>query len=109
VELSFETEELRDVCERRTAAISLFGNQAARDFERCLADISAVASVAEFDALFPGSIDENFTSEVRVIEFAKGHKIAFRPGHVKVPMLNGSVDWEKVTRIRILAVETEHD
>jgi hypothetical protein len=109
VELSFETEELREVCEKRAAATVLFGVQAALDFERCLADILATRTVAEFQRLFPNLITSKLSGESS-IEFSTGKKILFRVGHVKVPMTAANtIAWQKVTRIRILKLESDHD
>jgi hypothetical protein len=102
VELSFETEELREACEKRAAATTLFGVQTALDLERCLADVNAARTVAEFEALFPHLIACDPTGD-RSIEFASGRRIRFRAGHVKVPMTPANtIDWQKVTRIRLL-------
>jgi hypothetical protein len=110
VELSFETEALRDICEKRATATSHLGGQLALELEQCLADIVAARSVAEFEVLFPNLIDASMKSE-RSIEFASGQKIIFRAGHIKVPTKppSATVDWQRVTRIRILGIKSDHE
>lgn len=109
MELSFSTTELREICEKRGTAIASLGPATALELEQRLADIEALDTVADLAALFPDNVVERSSSE-RALRLSTGHSLVFRCGHVKAPLtLAGATDWEKVTRMRILAIETDDE
>jgi hypothetical protein len=105
VELSFQTEELREICEKRAAAVRALGLQAALELERCLADIEAAESVADVEMLYHERVVDHSPHE-RALRFALEHTLIFRSGHVRTHNLStGATDWERVTRLRITAIK----
>ena len=99
MELSFQTEELREICETRAAAASALGLQAALELERCLADIEAAESVIDVEMLYRERVVEHSTHE-RSVRFAPEYTLIFRSGHVRTHNLStGATDWERVTRL----------
>jgi hypothetical protein len=106
VELAFASIALRDVCESRQRATTTLGTpDAARELEGRLADLRAAANVTDFNDLFPGDIVNRSPTE-RAVRLTTGHDIVFAPGHVVAPFdADQGIDWTKVTRIRILALE----
>jgi hypothetical protein len=109
VELAFASLELRSICESRRRATNLLGAEAARELTQRLADLSAFATAAEVSDLFPGDIVDRSRSE-RALRLQAGHDLVFCAGHVDVPVLkDGSTDWTKVSRLRIIALEARHD
>ena len=108
VEFSFSTTLLREICEKRRAAVDALGTSAALELEQRLADIEAVDTVADLSALFPDDVVALSPVE-RALRLNAGYKLVFRSGHVKTPTTStGVTDWEKVTRIRIVALEADH-
>jgi hypothetical protein len=109
LELSFSTLELRDICERREVAVATLGIPAALELEQRLADIEACNTVADLMSLFPDDIIDRSPDE-RSFLLTTGHAVVFRSGHVKTPTTSaGATDWERVTRIRIIALEIGDD
>lgn len=109
MELSFSTTELREICEKRGAAIAALGTAVALELDQRLADIEASDTVADLEALFPAEVRERSPSE-RVLRLRTGYRVVFRSGHVKTPLTStGATDWERVTRMRILAIEADDE
>ena len=109
LELSFSTTELRDICEKRRAAVNALGTSAALELEQRLADIEALDNVADLASLFPDDISDHSPIE-RSLRLTTGHRLLFRSGHVKTPLTStGATDWKKVTRMRIVAIEADDE
>jgi hypothetical protein len=108
VEFAFSTIELRGICESRRRATTALGFDAARELEQRLADLSALATVGDLIDLFADDIIGRSPSE-RSVRLRAGYDLVFCAGHVDVPLAeDGSTDWTRVSRIRILALEA-HD
>jgi hypothetical protein len=96
------------MCESRKLATTRLGPETAYELMRRLADISAASTAAELTNLFPNDIVERSKSE-RALSLQAGHDLVFCAGHVEVPILeDGSTDWTKVSRLRIVALEARH-
>jgi hypothetical protein len=105
VELAFASAELRSICESRRKATAVLGLQAALEVEQRLADLAALSTVAELDALFPAAVIEHSPAE-RSIRLEAGCSLVFCVGHIEVPRTSsGATDWAKVSRIKITALE----
>ncbi len=104
MEISFGSEETRDVCEKRTAATKALGDLATAVLLRVLADIDAVANMHELISLF----DEGLTAisaDEYSISLGREHQMIVRSGnanHPKEP--TGNTDWKRVSRLRIIAI-----
>jgi hypothetical protein len=108
VEFAFGTVALRSLCEIRRRATTVLGAEAARELAQRLADLSALTTVAELADLFPDDIVDRSRSE-RALRLQAGNDLVFCAGHVEVPVLeDGSTDWTRVSRIKILALEARH-
>lgn len=105
MEFAFATTELRSLCESRAKATSILGSVVARELKSRLADLAASDSVTGYAALFPDDIGERSSTE-RYIKLSSGHRLTFCAGHVRIPLTNsGATDWEKVSRIKFIALE----
>jgi hypothetical protein len=105
VELAFASIELRTICESRRRATIVLGTEAARELAQRLADLSALSTAAELTDLFAGDIIDRSPRE-RVLRLQCGRDLIFCAGHVDVPVMeNGSTDWARVSRLRLLALE----
>jgi hypothetical protein len=108
LELSFSTTELRDICEKRMAAMDALGTAAALELEKRLADIEALETVADLASLFPDATVDRSPVE-RSLRLTTGQELVFRSGHATTPTTpTGATDWAKVNRMRIMAIEIDN-
>lgn len=102
---AFDTVFLRRLFEKRSAAISAFGAEGAREFEERIADLRACTNIAEFEDLFPGVIVDR-GGEAKALRLGSGFDLAFCAGHVKTPTAAAnSINWTAVTRLRFTVLE----
>jgi hypothetical protein len=108
VELAFATVELRSICENRRRATTVMGADGARELSQRLADLAALATVADLADLFLADIIDRSPTE-RALRLQAGHELIFCAGHVRVPTNeDGGTDWARVSRIRITALEARN-
>jgi hypothetical protein len=101
VELAFETEQLRDICESEARARRMLGAPVAKALKRRLADLRAAPSVEDFPLGRP-----NPRSGTYVFDLADGYSLHVCPNHVKNPTLkSGGINWAKVNHIKIYGIE----
>jgi hypothetical protein len=106
LELSFETLEVRDICEKLETATERLGPFASAALIRCLADIEAMETMAEITAFFPDELD-SLSPDEKALQFEAGYSLVFRSGHARTPKTStGNTDWKRVTRLRIMAVRS---
>ncbi|MEY9181061.1 hypothetical protein ABIG06_002914 [Bradyrhizobium sp. USDA 326] len=104
--LNFPTKEVRDICEKRSVAATALGPNGALELAQVLADIDACTSFSEFAAIYPAAIVDVSTSE-KAIGLPSGSRLIVRSGHPTYPDPPPEVtDWDQVTRIRIVSIET---
>jgi hypothetical protein len=105
LEITFQTAELREICEKRDVATLELGYAAARELADRLADIEAVDTVAELSQLLGELICEESLTE-RFVRLESGFRIFFVSAHREpVGSASQSTDWEKTSRVRIIAIE----
>ena len=104
MELSFATEDLRSLCERRRRARRLLGNQAAGLLAQLLADIEACANMAELVGLLQSQIAQA-DGEQWCAKVTTDCSVVFVCGHLTMPRTKtGAVDWARVSRVKILQI-----
>lgn len=106
LELSFETRELRTLCEDEAEALAQLSPMAAEALKHRLADIRAASTIYDLlvgDARpYSGSAD----GAIHVLDLADGWMLRFSANHCKSPRsTNETVDWTRVSRIKIVAIE----
>jgi len=105
VEPSFETSEVREICEVRDAAVAAIGDAAARDLASRLSEAEASATFSELQLLL-GEQLELRSDGTFVLVLSTGWSVNGRAGGVVVPVTPaGEVDWGSVTRMRIVSIE----
>jgi hypothetical protein len=106
LEISFHTERLKDVCIDSALADQTLGAAAAEALRNRLDDIRAADSVYDLLAGQPAAGVHNGVECYRV-SLVNGARLVFVPSH-NVSRINaqGAVDWTRVRRVRIMAVET---
>jgi hypothetical protein len=105
LELTFQTAELRELCEKRAAATAELGRDAAGELADRLADIEALDNVAELSDLLGAAIlDRNATE--KSLRLDSGFSVVFTSGHPSPPGVAPTpTDWKKTTRMKIIAIE----
>ena len=105
VELSFATKHLRTVCTDESVAARELGADVAAMLKGRLADFRAASAVHELVAGRPRTSDD---AEPRlVVELVAGCTIVCRPTHAVLPRTDAMIDWSRVRRLHVLAVEQE--
>lgn len=99
--LAFHTRKLRELCESQTKAETQLGIDPASQLRARLADLSSVDKL--FD-LIVGSPTEVQPGIVK-IDIGRTHVMTIEANHRKVPKTSDAVDWVRVSRIKVLAIE----
>lgn len=108
LELAFAKQSLRRLCESETTAEDGFGVAVAARLRRRLADLRAAIYANDVVAGAPRELQDG-RRRVLTVELVGGYRIIFCANHVSTPKREcGGVDWSRVSRIKILRIESEH-
>jgi hypothetical protein len=103
--LAFATKALRSLCESAATADHTLGAAGAARLRRRLADLIAAGTVADLPTGKPRNIAR---SPNLAIDLGAELELVFGPNHNSTPSLpDGSVDWSRVKRIKILRIGTK--
>jgi hypothetical protein len=73
-----------------------------------VADLRAATSAKDIVAGQPRVLQDS-GRECMVVDLAEGQRLVFAPNHTKNPVSSeNSVDWTKVTRIKLLRIENQN-
>ena len=105
LEISFETKDLRDLCEDELLATQSLGPAVAEALKRRLADIRAADSIHDVLAGHP-EVGRYKNFDCYRFELAGGQRLTVIGNHV-TPRANavGAADWERVRRVRVMPLE----
>lgn len=104
LQLAFETKDLRTICEDSTAAIDKLGLKVAGVLTHRLGDIDSAKSINDLVAGKPHVRDDGDLH----IDLIDGYGLVCRANHQRNPTTSsGSIDWEKVIRIKIVSITKE--
>ena len=107
MELAFATKSLRDICESAERATQKLGPRVSEKLKRRLADLRAAVSVSDLIAGRPHELDGLQQRRVAV-ELGAGYHLIFSANHAVIPKLeSGKMDWSKVTRVKLLRIESD--
>jgi hypothetical protein len=106
--IAYSTRPLRELCESQSKAERQLGVSVAAALRDRLSEMRAADNVAELPVGSPtalnGTADAQFT-----LKLNDGHVLRLKVNHNKVPTTaNGEVDWARVSRVQLLAVENTH-
>lgn len=108
LELAFSNKSLRQLCQSEAIAKRSLGTIVAEKLKRRLADLRAATCVADLVAGRPREREGSHHHEI-VVDLGEGTRLVFCANHNIIPMLeSGAVDWSKVSRIKILGIESNH-
>jgi len=107
LEVAFRSKELRSTCESPARAKRELGDSAAATLRRYLADLEAVEAVAELVEM--GLEFESCGSKLGLIRFglSEGRHLYCEVNHQHVPMSGETVDWAKVSRLKVIHIGGE--
>lgn len=110
IEILFLTPGLRRLCEQQKVAVRKLGSDSARKLRARLADLSAADSVSGLVTGRPHPLTGDRAGQFAV-SLSGGTRLVFEPANEPVPLAirEGSVDWTRVTRVRIVFVGDYHD
>lgn len=109
LEIAFAEKSLRQLCESETKAQQVLGAGRAGKLRRRLADLRAATRITDLVAGRPRELDGPCPRPLAV-DLGEGARIVFSANHNVNPLLeSGCVDWPKVSRVKILRIEVDHD
>ena len=105
MELSFETEDLRRVCEHEAVALEQLGQLASDALRNRLSDLHGADFITDVLAGRPRHFSMNGVDCIQ-FDLAERYTLTVSPNHV--PRRNtpdDQTDWSRVRRIKIVSVE----
>jgi len=100
--LSFQTKQIRDVCESLIRAERSYGTIVAKNLQLRLADLQAADSIYDL----PEGIITTIGSAYLVVDLEERYRMLLVANHTNNPLLeSGDTDWSKVTRIKVSRIE----
>jgi proteic killer suppression protein len=105
LEISFETKELRALCEDEALAAESFGSAVAQALKGRLADMSAADVIDDLPVGQPQSGTYKNVDCVH-IQLADSHRLTIVANH-RPPRVgtHGATAWDHVRRVRVVALE----
>ena len=108
IQLAFQDENLRKVCESSISAKRKYGGIAGPSLHARLADLKAADSPAELVGWGFAKFDE--LSNDRIIVFLDdSYRLYAMANHKPPPGKLGKLDWTQVTRVKILSIERANE
>jgi hypothetical protein len=105
LELAFETKSLRDICESEERATIELGEAVGEALRHRLADLVAATSTKDVLVGRPRRVDDYM-----VIDLGTTQRLVFKANHVENPKTESNdIDWNRVSRIKLLRIEGDHD
>lgn len=102
MKFAFEDKKIRTFCEDADKANAEFGHAVAQNLQSRLADLDAATTIKDVMTGQPEKIKDSLNYKV---DLGDGFRLVFCCNHINPPLLNGKIDWEQVTYIRLLQIE----
>jgi len=111
VDITFDTDDLRRVCNDDKVAKRTMGAAGAKKLRLRLDDLAA-ASTLETMRHLPGRCHElkgDLAGKLG-LDLDGGRRLVIRPNHIPVPTKgDGGLDWSRVTSVAVTAIGNYHD
>jgi len=105
MQLAFESQALRAICENERVAVENLGIEVAEALKKRLSDLRAAGSLTDLVAGSPRLLEGG--SRLTLL-LANNQKILLVPNHRKAPTApDGSLDWTRVSRLRLIQIGVE--
>ena len=108
IQLAFQDENLRKVCESHISAKRKYGGIAGPSLHARLADLRAADSPAELVEWGFAKFDEAANDRI-VIFLDDSYRLYAVANHKPLPGKPGKLDWTQVTRVKILSIERANE
>ncbi|PWV46447.1 hypothetical protein [Chitinophaga sp. S165] len=104
--IAFLDRQIRALCEDPVISATKFGVAISKNLQTRLADISAVENLTELPPENQGQAG-NEDHSIYILDLGEGYGLVFCSNHIKNKPKNsfGNIDWNRVTRIKILKIE----
>jgi toxin HigB-1 len=97
---------LRTICEKEAQAKHELGDAVAEALKHRLSDLIAAKSVKDLVAGRPRLGDD---PSHMVVDLGENHRLVFKANHTNNPVtLSDDLDWGRVSRVKILRIESDH-
>lgn len=109
MEVTYETDALRELCEVRPRAARELGNSIARKLFARVADLRAASTVVRLPAGKPHRLKGSRSNQY-AIDLTDGKRLVLAPHGTSVPKLpSGGIKWDAVTKVRIIEIGSYDD
>ena len=109
MELAFDSKPLRTICEKEVDAKRELGPAVAEVLKHRLADMWAATSIKDLVAGRPRLLHPAEYKHM-VVDLRDGYQIVFCANHTNNPITeSGKIDWSRVSRIKIIRIESNHE
>ncbi|MEA3394932.1 MAG: killer suppression protein HigA [Pseudomonadota bacterium] len=109
MEIKFKDKKLRELCEKKAAAVKTLGDIGARKLQSRLADMAAASRVSDLVAGNPHPLKGDRIGQF-ALDLAGGWRLVFAPANDPIPRRDdASIDWSAVTIVSIEYIGDYHD
>ncbi len=110
LDLAFDSKLLRSICENEDEAVRELGSSAAKALKHRLADLRAAVSITDLLVGHPKIVEGGKDHQRMMVDLHDGYHMFFCANHPENPVTaDGKIDWQKVSRIKVLRIERNHD
>lgn len=98
---------MREICEDKEIAKEKLGDEGAKKLQTRLADLRAAPFVTDLVVGDPKEIDLQAHPNSYKVDLHPKHWLLFCANHPKPPVTGASIDWSRVSRIKIIAIDKQ--
>ena len=108
MQLAFESERLRSICENEDLAKADLGDTMADTLKHRLADLLAARSIYELPAGNPRPKEDE--PECQIIDLAENSYLFLQANHPRNPLTEcGDIEWGRVTRVKVTRIGSYYE
>ena len=109
LDLAFASKSLRTICENEEEAVHELGGSVGEVLKHRLADLRAAITINDLLVGQPRILDGDTYNRHMIIDLCDSYQMIFSANHPNNPIgENGKIDWQKVSRIKILRIERNY-
>ncbi|WP_073137573.1 hypothetical protein [Chryseolinea serpens] len=106
--LSWDSLELRAICENELEAKQKLGMQVASILQTRLAELVAATTISDLLVGNPTPFPDSTGEVVYKINLGRDHELFFGNAHPNPPMIEDLLDWTRIRRIKILSIHEKN-
>ena len=109
MKVSYINSEIEDLCKQQKKAFKKLGAESAKKLQHRVNELFAASVVSELTIGRPHPLKRDRDGQFSV-DLYKGKRLIFKPSKVPPPTKeDGSIDWNAVDDVTIIAAEDYHD